>query len=103
MSSGLTCRQASATKSGKAGEATASATGKVSGGGSNSTKSGAAGGTGKMSPSETGKANGNTTKASATSSAGPVKATTAGAPSLLAQGGGMVTIAGLGVAFAVFM
>jgi len=119
LESWLTCNQSSsATKTAKGGKssatdaaADATATGNVSGGSSNSTKSGKADATGGASAtakaSASGKASGNSTKASGSasgsSSSSPAKATTAGAPSLLAQGGGMVTIAGLGVAFAVFM
>ncbi|CZR61154.1 uncharacterized protein PAC_11050 [Phialocephala subalpina] len=85
------------TKAGKSTDAAASATatGKTSG---NSTASGKASSTGAAKASSTAKTN-----SSSTTSGGTVKATTNGAPSLLAQSGGFVTVAGLGVAFAVFM
>ncbi|CAL3963752.1 unnamed protein product [Diplocarpon coronariae] len=49
-------------------------------------------------PSSTSRANGTNT-----TTGGPAKATTNNSPSLLSQSGGIVTVAGLSVMFAVFM
>ncbi|KAL2067304.1 hypothetical protein VTL71DRAFT_1728 [Oculimacula yallundae] len=64
------------------------------------TTSGRASGTGATTPRPTGTTRANSTN---TTTGAPVKVSGNAAQSLMAQGGGLVTIAGLGVAFAVFM
>ncbi|KAK0104512.1 hypothetical protein ONS95_004801 [Cadophora gregata] len=66
---------------------------------SNSTAGGKASPTGST-PKATGTARGNSTN---TTTGPPVQVSGNSADSLMSQGGGMVTIAGLGVAFALFM
>ncbi|KAH7330305.1 hypothetical protein BKA65DRAFT_480455 [Rhexocercosporidium sp. MPI-PUGE-AT-0058] len=71
-------------------------------GGSNSTSSGRASGTGTGTspPRATGTTRGNSTN---TTTGAPIQVSGNSAQSLMSQGGGLVTIAGLSVAFAVFM